>query len=290
MMKEKTGRVTFMPLNRLKPKSPVFPNAPDAIPLIEKMRFENVYTKAFHQVFGKTCVCRDLATAAAYVRSHGLNTITLDGDKVDRKGALTGGYHDVRRSRMEAIKNVTTWKTKLESDQQRSKEIKDAIRQIDQEITRLYGRIQVAISQQNQAMTLREPLLAETLTVAQEQDRLKDRIAKQERDIADLETELLGLQAKLVGYQDELKTPLAVGLSDAEEQTLTKLSEEVERRKNSMIELTKAKNEVRCNIPLSVHCLIAPPHSWQAARAALRSSLTKAYDDDAKSCAQSWML
>ena len=30
MIKEKTGRVTFMPLNRLKPKSPAPPNSNDA--------------------------------------------------------------------------------------------------------------------------------------------------------------------------------------------------------------------------------------------------------------------
>ena len=106
MMREKNGRVTFMPLNRLKPKDVTYPNAPDAIPLIQKLRFDPAHEKAFKQVFGKTCVCRDLTIAAAYVKSHGINTITLDGDKVDRKGALTGGYHDVRRSRIEAIRNV----------------------------------------------------------------------------------------------------------------------------------------------------------------------------------------
>ena len=90
MLKEKTGRVTFMPLNRLKPRDVAYPNAPDAIPLIEKLQFDPRYEKAFKQVFGKTCVCRDLYIAAAYVRSHNLNTITLDGDKVDRKGSLTG--------------------------------------------------------------------------------------------------------------------------------------------------------------------------------------------------------
>ncbi|KAI0030417.1 hypothetical protein K488DRAFT_30253, partial [Vararia minispora EC-137] len=94
MLKERTGRVTFMPLNRLSPKNPQLPSSDDAIPLLNKLRFDTTYAKAFQQVFGKTCVCRDLTVAAAYVKSHGINTITLDGDKVDRKGALTGGYHD----------------------------------------------------------------------------------------------------------------------------------------------------------------------------------------------------
>ncbi|KAG6827739.1 hypothetical protein H0H93_015376, partial [Arthromyces matolae] len=54
MMKEKTGRVTFMPLNRLKPKNPPTPNAQDAEPLINKLQYDPKFEKAFQQVFGKT--------------------------------------------------------------------------------------------------------------------------------------------------------------------------------------------------------------------------------------------
>src|SRR5882762_4407112 len=134
MIKEKTGRVTFMPLNRLKPKNPPPPNAQDAIPLIDKLRYDPAHQKVFQQVFGKTCVCRDLTLAAAYVKSHGINTITLDGDRVDRKGALTGGYHDIRRSRLEAIKNVTAWKAKFDTEEKRVTEVKATSLEIDQKV------------------------------------------------------------------------------------------------------------------------------------------------------------
>jgi structural maintenance of chromosome 3 (chondroitin sulfate proteoglycan 6) len=96
LQREKSGRVTFMPLNRLKPRLVPFPQAPDALPLLDRLQFDPLHRRAFEQVFGKTAVCENLQVAAAYVRSHGINTITLEGDKVDRKGALTGGYHDFR--------------------------------------------------------------------------------------------------------------------------------------------------------------------------------------------------
>lgn len=57
-------------------------------------------------MFGKTAIYKDLAIAAGYSRSHGLNTITLEGDKVERKGAMAGGWHDVRRSRYEAANSL----------------------------------------------------------------------------------------------------------------------------------------------------------------------------------------
>ncbi|KAL6310468.1 structural maintenance of chromosome protein 3 [Sparassis latifolia] len=243
MIKEKTGRVTFMPLNRLKPKVPPTPNAQDAIPLLDKLRFDNTHVKAFQQVFGKTCVCRDLTIAAAYVKSHGINTITLDGDKVDRKGALTGGYHDVRRSRIEAIKSVISWKAKHSADDKRLQEVKAAILQLEQEITKLTGKTQVLTNQQTQAKNLRETLAEETAALGKERDRLTERIAKMEGNIDDLESELSGLDAKLEGFRAELASPMAQGLTSQEESLIETLGREVEQRQKQLLELGKKKNE-----------------------------------------------
>ncbi|CAL1707049.1 unnamed protein product [Somion occarium] len=243
MIKEKRGRVTFMPLNRLHPKVPPAPNAQDAIPLMDKLRYEPTHAKAIQQVFGKTCVCRDLTIAAAYVKSHGINTITLDGDKVDRKGALTGGYHDIRRSRIEAINNLTNWKTKHTADKQRLEEVTATIQQLEQEITRTMGRIQVESNKQNQAKNTRETSAEESQALNKERERLVIRIEKLEGDVYDLENELNGLNSKLEGYRAELATPLATGLSAAEEEQIEELGKEIEQRRKQLVELGKKKNE-----------------------------------------------
>lgn len=244
MIKERSGRVTFMPLNRLHPKNPPLPNASDAIPLLDKLRFEPIYLPAFQQVFGKTCVCRDLAIAAAYVKSHGINTITLDGDKVDRKGALTGGFYDVRRSRLEAINSVVSWKTKHTTDETRLKEVSAAITQLEQEVTRTMGRIQVLQNQHAQTRTSRERLTEDAAHLEREKERLTGRIEKLEGDVNELETELAGLAAKLEGYRVELTSPLAQGLTPDEEELIEELGRELEQRQKELLELSQKKNEV----------------------------------------------
>ncbi|EMD37508.1 hypothetical protein CERSUDRAFT_114149 [Gelatoporia subvermispora B] len=243
MIRERTGRVTFMPLNRLHPKSPATPNAQDAIPLIEKLRFDESNTKAFQQVFGKTWVCRDLTIAAAYVKSHGINTITLDGDRVDRKGSLTGGYHDVRRSRIEGIKAVTTWKTKHTADSKRLQEVKETILRLEQEITKISGKVQVLTNQQTQAKNLRELIANEMTILGREKDNLIERISKLETQIDDLESELSGLNARLQGYRAELASPLAQGLSSDEEDLIEELGLDIEQRQKTLLDLGKKKNE-----------------------------------------------
>src|SRR5690606_21292095 len=79
LQKEKAGRVTFMPLNRLKARSHNLPEANDAMPMVRKIKFDQQFTKAFQQVFGNTIICPDLSIAAQYARSHGVNAITLAG-------------------------------------------------------------------------------------------------------------------------------------------------------------------------------------------------------------------
>ena len=100
MNREKTGRLTFMPLNRLRPNVPTYPDAQDAIPLIQKLRFNDRDAKAFQQVFGKTCVCRDLTIAAAYVKS-----VTING--VASPNRCHFDFYDVFRVGGEVVIEVT---------------------------------------------------------------------------------------------------------------------------------------------------------------------------------------
>lgn len=249
MIKEKTGRVTFMPLNRLKPKPLPTLNSKDAESLIDKIRFDALYQKAFQQVFGRTCVCKDLTLAASYVKSQGVNAITLDGDKVDRKGALTGGYHDVRRSRIDAIRNVATWKAKFEGDNKRMGEVKAAMLKLDQGISRISGQSQVLNHQLTQAKQNRDDLVTELVALRHDRERLSEKVQKLEGEIADAETELRELDAKLQSYQTELGSPLARGLTGEEEALIGSLSKEVEARQKTLAELSKTKNEVSAFSP-----------------------------------------
>lgn len=244
MLKEKTGRVTFMPLNRLKPKPVHYPQAPDAIPLIDKIKFDKVHQKAFQQVFGKTCVCKDLTVAAAYVRSHNLNTITLDGDKVDRKGAMTGGYHDVRRSRIEGIRAVKLWGEKYERNQQKLLEVKAEISKLEQAITVLFGQVQVLTAQRNAAQASREPLLHEAEGLEQEKQPLSERISKAERDADNMELEIEALRVQLVDHERELSSPMAQNLTSDEIQETERLGKEVDKSKQMLSKLVRQRTEV----------------------------------------------
>ncbi|PRQ16667.1 putative structural maintenance of chromosomes protein [Rosa chinensis] len=96
----KGGRVTFIPLNRVRAPRVTYPQNSDVVPLLKRLKFLPKYTAAFAQVFARTVVCRDLDVATKVARSDGLDCITLEGDQVSKKGGMTGGFYDHRRSKL----------------------------------------------------------------------------------------------------------------------------------------------------------------------------------------------
>ena len=104
--RQKLGRVTFMPLQQMSPKPMEQSPGPasDVIPIISRLKFDSKFKPAFEQVFGKTLIARDTATASTYARQHKLNCITLEGDQVNKRGAITGGFNEVGKSRITAMK------------------------------------------------------------------------------------------------------------------------------------------------------------------------------------------
>ncbi|CAG7849952.1 Structural maintenance of chromosomes protein 3 AltName: Full=Cohesin complex Psm3 subunit [Serendipita indica DSM 11827] len=236
MLEEKAGRVTFMPLNRLKVKAVQYPEVDEVEPLIKQLEYNPLYEKALQQVFGKTCICKDLATAAKYARSHDLNTTTIEGDKVDRKGALTGGYHDLKRSRMDGINAYKHWKAKHVEESERSIKLKAEITPLEQEITQISGRIQVDSNERMRLLDARGPLLRNLSAIQREKDQVEAKYQRQTAEIRELETEIANLQAQVKSHSDEIGAPMSNNLNPRERKELQDLVKQVDGLKSSYAE------------------------------------------------------
>lgn len=129
------SRITFMPLNRLQPKEMRFPDSQDAVPLVSKLEYAPEFSKAFTQVFGRTLVCRNLDVAGQMSKQYDLDCITLDGDQVSRKGAMTGGYHDQRTNRLNLMQAFRETMNRLRTVTQELTAVKAQIAQYDQRIS-----------------------------------------------------------------------------------------------------------------------------------------------------------
>ncbi|GAA6063023.1 hypothetical protein JCM10212_001802 [Sporobolomyces blumeae] len=244
MVQDKSGRVTFMPLNRLRVQEVEYPKTNEAIPMINKLKFNADFAPAFKQVFGRTIICQTLEIAGAYTRSHSLNAITLDGDKYDRKGSLTGGYHDVRRSRLDAVRALKAAQHKDEEVQQHRREVKSTVARIDQEITALVGEMTVVQAKLDRVSNEGGSLQSELARLQEEEDRLKSRLARLERHLVEHRTNIQGLEKEVEMMKAEVETEMVEGLSGDEKATMRRLTEENDRTKKELVQLSQQVAEL----------------------------------------------
>ena len=248
--KERSGRLTFMPLNRLNPRVTNFPELKDGLPMIRKVKFESTYRKAFEQVFGKSIICPDLNVASQYARSHGVSAITLGGDRADKKGALTGGYHDPRRSRLEAVKAVRHWQETYERTRQESLAVKRQLERKDQEITHAVGELQIAEAQRAQAENSYGPLRAELQSMAVSLGQLRDGLDRKLKSNENVDASLKSLQEQLDAYQTEIDSSFKKTLTPEEEASLEALAQRCQelRKEVAVVSAERADKESRKSV------------------------------------------
>ncbi|KAI9823016.1 MAG: Structural maintenance of chromosomes protein 3 [Thelocarpon impressellum] len=250
LQREKAGRITFMPLNRLKPRPINVPSSNDAIPMMDKIKFEPRYRKAVEQVFGKTIICQNLQVAAQYARSHGVNAITPDGDRSDKKGALTGGYHDPRKSRLEAVKNVLKWRDEYEGHRSRGGDVRRGVERKDQEITRAVGELQKIEQKRQQLEGSYGPLRAELRAKATLLERQQDTLDAKRRAMDNVEASLKLLGEQLSAFETEVLSEFKKVLSKEEEQQLEELNNSAQdlRKRYSALSTSRSELEARKSI------------------------------------------
>ncbi|KAF7511110.1 hypothetical protein GJ744_005341 [Endocarpon pusillum] len=242
--KEKSGRVTFMPLNRLKPKIPAYPQAQDAIPLISKVQFEKQYERAVQQVLASSIICPNLTVASQYARSHHLKAVTPFGDTVEKRGALTGGFHDPRSSRLEASRNVMRLREELETSRARDGEIEREVRQLDQRITKTVGELQKLEQQKQQLRSNHEPL-KEELNSKLASLRNKRQILEQKQQAkATIESNVRALSDQQNAHEAELATEFKKALTEAEENQLEQLTTAVQNLREEYVSLSATRSEL----------------------------------------------
>ncbi|KOS16980.1 Chromosome segregation protein sudA [Escovopsis weberi] len=241
MYKQHGGRVTFMPLAQLRPRKVNLPASNDAVPLLSKITYDPKYEKAFQQVFGKTVVCPNLAVAAQYARSHGVDGITAEGDTTNKRGAMTGGYIDPRKSRLEAVQAASRWREEYEELVQQSRDIRKQIDLKDQEITGAMSEVQKLEQKLRQTEDGFEPLKHEirSKTAHIENERNHLDAAMRRRDA--VEKNMNGFLQEVSAHEAELGTEFKKTLTPSEERELEESSSSTQQLQKQWNELSNAR-------------------------------------------------
>ncbi len=214
------GRATFLPITKMDDRSlPRKPSVPGVVDFARNLvDYDSRYASIFSYVLGSTLVVEDMATARDLMGDYRM--VTLDGDLVEKSGAMTGGSgggsrYAFTKSGGGKLERLATEIADLEDERQslqaeidelasdvddardRKADAADRVRSLEADVERAEAELTDAETRIDELETELEDLEAERETVDEEMsdldteiDELSGEIAELESDIEEIETEL----------------------------------------------------------------------------------------------------
>ncbi|XP_066277071.1 structural maintenance of chromosomes protein 3-like isoform X1 [Branchiostoma lanceolatum] len=223
------GECNFMPLNRLDVRGTNYPETPDALPMINQLRFDQKLNKAFQHVFGKTLICRSMEVATQFARTQNLDCITLEGDQVSRRGALTGGYYDTRKSRLDLQQTKVSLTQQLEAQETEYEIMKQKLDDIESRVTNVLSEMQKLETRNSKNKAVYEQLRSDVAYLNAERKRLllDDEIREMERSLNSQQSELEAMRSTTESLQAEMGTSLMSQLTVEDQREVDSLNDEI---------------------------------------------------------------
>jgi structural maintenance of chromosome 3 (chondroitin sulfate proteoglycan 6) len=219
------GRVSFIPLNRINPPEREYPETSDVRALAKEIQCAAHFRKAVKHVFGKALMCRNLEVAAMAAKQYNLDCITLDGDQVERKGALTGGFSDPRQSWLASMERVKTYRKQVDDLLAKHHKNEAALLDLDAKVSEVLGELDKL---ETDATTLRdgiEQLHGDIRLLARERQTAAPAAEQRVAALAGVHEAIKALQANNDSLLAERSAPMNSKLSDAESKALHALLE-----------------------------------------------------------------
>ncbi|XP_068651739.1 structural maintenance of chromosomes protein 3-like [Aristolochia californica] len=251
----KGGRITFIPLNRVKAPYVTYPQSSDVVPLLKKLKFSSHFAPAFQQVFGRTAICRNLDVATKVARTDNLDCITLEGDQVSKKGGMTGGFYDDRRSKLKFIKIIKQNTKSISSKEDELLKVRNSLQEIDQKITRLVSEQQKFEARRNHDKSELEQLKQDIALATKQKESTSKALEKKEKLLANAHNHIEQLKASVATKKAEMGTELIDHLTPEEKELLSRLNPEITELKErfiacktNRIETETRKTELEANL------------------------------------------
>ncbi|CCH60082.1 hypothetical protein TBLA_0C02740 [Henningerozyma blattae CBS 6284] len=215
LIRMQNGRVTFIPLNRI--ENGVNINYPsneesNCTALIKKIKYDKKFEKVIRNVFGKTIVVKDLQLGNRLCKEFKLQAITLDGDRIDSKGVVSGGYFNInRRSRLDNLKELQRSRNVYKNTMKELAQIKDEISQIDDEIDKINAEIREVSGKRERVMIKNEDGRLKLNQSKTQLYNLEETMVNVKNKREQMEKNVLLNEAKLKEYELEMNKEFVNG-------------------------------------------------------------------------------
>jgi len=226
---KRLGTVVVTPMSQLELRQMSHPKMEGVKPLVEVVGCPDWARPAVQQVFGRAVVCRSMELCEEVARTYGIDAITLDGDRVSRKGVVTGGYQDPQRLvRLSLADSIRAARRRAQEAGQQLPRVESEIRTVSDELDAAHDHRRTKQQDRDEARARMHSLTERVQSLeamgsksAQDLAELREWRHRMEVLIGECETSIEAKKAERV-------TKALGGLSASEERTLEQLTAELQ--------------------------------------------------------------
>jgi chromosome segregation protein len=213
------GRATFLPITQMQNRSlPSLPNADGVIDFAYNLvDFDREYAGVFSYVLGDTVIVDRMDTARDLMGEYRM--VTLEGDLVEKSGAMTGGsssgtrysfsggagqlervatrIQELEDERTDVREELRDVEERLDDARDRESDATEQVRDIETSIERKVAEREQTRERIDDLKEAIEEITAEREDVADEMDELEADIEAANDDIADIEADIAELEAEV---------------------------------------------------------------------------------------------
>ncbi|MFB6088900.1 MAG: AAA family ATPase, partial [Candidatus Aenigmatarchaeota archaeon] len=193
LKKNKAGRATFLPLNKIKPRD----KSREAKRLLNKdgvidfainlIDYSSKYELAFRYVFQDTLVVEDIDTARKHMGK--ARMVTLDGDIIHKSGAMVGGQYKSRKGKQTKLSGSDK-SDEIDEHKEEKRDLKEEIEILRKEIGSLNERL-------DELNEKRKEESGEMDELEERQEEIKEEIEEVKSERKDLYEKKASLQTKV---------------------------------------------------------------------------------------------
>ncbi|CAF0914435.1 unnamed protein product [Adineta ricciae] len=238
------GEIHFLPLNVLEVQNNNVSNISGASPLIDQLQWLPKAERAVRHVFNRIMLCEDFNSATRTARQYDVDCVTLDGDQVQRKGALTGGYIDKKVSRMELQRTIQKLRTTLANQEKEYEKLRNEILNIDNEHNNIMTELQREDMKSKKNWDNYEQMKSDAKHIQSELDRIITQRPAKERQFNALKATIEQFCAKEESLRSELGSALVSQLSTDEQRTVDQLNDTIEQITQDLKEIIRKRVEL----------------------------------------------
>ncbi|GIL90196.1 hypothetical protein Vretifemale_17882, partial [Volvox reticuliferus] len=221
----------------------------DVVPLLRKVQSDPRFRSAMKNLFSQALLCKDKDVATEVCRSSDqFECVTLDGEKVGRRGNISGGYLPQNRARLTIYKMLMAARREADESRRKHKEISDAALEISDACESAARKMEELELQRRRIRDEARSRKADLKVRREEEVEIRRQVEAHERTLTAYEADIGRIQADLQTLRKELGSALTSKLTAAEQSEMTGLNISLQQLQDQLRQAAESRDHAAATV------------------------------------------